>query len=153
MPRVTILGIGNTAMGDDGFGAVVARVLAERGLGDDIVVLERVNAEMGLLRHFLDSERLFVVDALDAGAEPGSVFRFGADEGGVTSMRSNNIHGMGVGYLLTNARLSGANPEVIIYGVQVGDIRPRPDMLTPPVQRAVATVAEMLEHDVRVQQA
>lgn len=144
MPKVTILGIGNTLMGDDGVGAVVARTLAQRSLGDGVEIVERVNAEMALVGHFIRSDRVLVIDAIDAGAEPGSVFRFGADEGGVTTLRSNNIHGMGVSYLLTNARLSGASPECVIYGIQVGDVRPRPDSLTPAVQDAVNAVADMV---------
>jgi hydrogenase maturation protease len=145
--RVTVLGIGNTLMGDDGIGAVVVRRLAERGLAEDVRVIERAAADMGLVRYFLDSERVVVVDALDAGAEPGSVFRFDPDDAGVTALRSNNIHGMGVGYLVTNARLIGARPEVVVYGVQVGDVRPRPDSLSACVHEAVEPLVEMIERD------
>jgi len=147
MPGTTVLGIGNTLMGDDGVGAVIVRRLASRTLSPDVLVTERPNADMGLMRYFIESERLFVVDALDAGAEPGSVFRFDPDETGVTGLRSNNIHGMGVGFLITNARLSGARPEVVVYGVQVGDVRPRPDRLSPDVEQAVDIVVEMLERE------
>lgn len=134
-------------MGDDGAGAAVARRLASRTLAPDVLVTERTNADMGLMRYFIESERLFVVDALDAGAEPGSVFRFDPDEAGVTGLRSNNIHGMGVGFLVTNARLSGARPDVVVYGIQVGDVRPRPDRLSPDVEAAVDVVVEMLERE------
>lgn len=143
----TVVGIGNTLMGDDGVGPVIARRLAMLELPSGVAVVERSSADMGLMRYFLESERLVVLDALDAGAEPGAVFRLDPDETGVTSLRSNNIHGMGVGFLLTNARLRGARPEVVVYGVQVGDVRPRPDELSPNVQRAVDAVVELVERE------
>lgn len=144
MPRIVVLGIGNTLMGDDGVGAAVARSLVRLGLPHDVAVLESPNADMGLVRHFRESERVYVVDAIDAGAEPGAVFRFSPDEAGVTSLRSNNIHGMGVGFLITNARLMGADPSVVVFGIQVADIRPRPDTLTDEVSQAAEAVAQML---------
>jgi len=136
-------------MGDDGVGAVVVRALRERDIGDGVETVERPNAEMGLLKYFTSSARVIVVDALDAGASAGSVFRFTPDEGGVTALRSNNIHGMGVGHLVTNARLSGIAPDVVIYGVQVGDVRPNADTLTPEVDAAAREVVEMIVEETR----
>ncbi len=147
MPCVTVLGIGNTLMGDDGVGAIVAREFALLDLGPDVAVVERPNAEMGLLKHFLDSDVVIVVDALDAGSEPGAVFRFTPDQAGITSLRSNNIHGMGVGFLVTNARLSGIDPHVVVYGVQVGVVGPRADSLSEPVAEAVPHVVEMVRNE------
>jgi hydrogenase maturation protease len=143
--RVAVLGVGNTLMCDDGVGVAVARaLLAEGGLPASVEVVVGETAGMGLVGFFRDSDAIVFVDAIDAGEEPGSVFRFGPDEAGVTSLRSNNIHGMGVGYLLTCARLAGASPEVVCVAVQVGDVRPMPDELTPAVTsalpRAVALV-------------
>lgn len=105
-------------------------------------------AHMGLVRHFRESDAVVVIDAIDAGAAPGAVFRFDPDEAGVTELRSNNIHGMGVGYLLTNARLLGARPRVIVYAIQVGDVRPSDD-LTAEVAEACAEVGRMVLGELR----
>ena len=66
----------------------------------------------------------------------------------MTSLRSNNIHGMGVPHLVANARLTGADPEVIVYAVQVADVRPRPDRLSPAVAAAVPDVVAMIRADI-----
>ncbi|MGV8082988.1 MAG: hydrogenase maturation protease [Coriobacteriia bacterium] len=143
--KAVILAIGNTFMGDDGVGAAVARVLASRGaLPDGVEIVVSTNAEMGLLQYFLGSP-VIVIDALDAEAEPGAVFRFRPDDVGLTTMRTNNIHGMGVGSLIFNARMAGVEPDVIVYGVQVGDVRPNPDTLSAPVAAVVDAVADMVE--------
>lgn len=144
-PDVTVLCIGNPGMCDDAVGHEVARLLEERGIPANAALLQSSNADMGLLGLFRECPKVIVVDALDAGAEPGEVFRFTPEQAGLTSLRSNNIHGMGLGYLVTNAALLGARPEVIVYGIQVGDVCPRETgMLTGEVRRAAAEVAAMV---------
>lgn len=143
----TVLCIGNTLMGDDGVGAAVARALRESA-ARGCRIIERPNAEMGLIKYFLDGDRIIVVDALDAGVQPGSIFRFTPDQAGITELRSNNIHGMGVGFLVTNARLAGRDPDVTVYGVQVGDVRPIGEVLSPEVSSAVPVVAQMIAEEI-----
>jgi hydrogenase maturation protease len=141
---VTVIGIGNTLMGDDGVGAVVARNVRARTSVDDVEVIESTTAGAGLLRYFTAAERVIVVDALDVGDVPGSVYRLDPDATGIGSLRSHNLHGMGVSYLIVNARLLGADPQVVVFGVQVGDVRPNADVLTPSVKEAASAVTEMV---------
>ncbi|HEY3317994.1 MAG TPA: hydrogenase maturation protease [Coriobacteriia bacterium] len=145
---VTLLGIGNVTMGDDGLGIEVVRLLEERARHLGVRVVADGLAHMGLMRHFRESDVIVVVDAIDAGTDAGAVFRFDPDEVGVTQLRSNNIHGMGVSYLLTNARLLGHDPKVIVYAVQVGDVRPSDD-LTAEVASAAAEVEAMVLDELR----
>lgn len=144
----TVVCIGNSLMGDDGVGAAVARRLRDVCSSDDVCIVERPNADMGLIGHFTRPGRIIIVDAMDSGSPPGSVYRFDPDDTGVTELRSHNIHGMGVGFLLTSARMCGHDPDVTVYGVQVGDIRPRPDQLSDSVAEAVPDVVRMILDDV-----
>jgi hydrogenase maturation protease len=172
--RLAVLGVGNTLMGDDGVGvAVVRQLLADAGhdvtppgggpvaagvgrhvpdaFGPGLDAVLGETAGLGLIKHFREAEAVIVVDALDAsgqGAEPGQVFRFGPDEAGVVSLRSNNIHGMGVPHLVANARLTGADPEVVVFAVQVGDVRPNADTLSPAVAEAVPAVVAMVAEEI-----
>ncbi len=161
-------------MGDDGVGVATVRgLLADAGVaidapgagpiaagcgrhlpdalgpGVDVVVGE--TAGLALIRHFRESDVVIVVDALDAsgqGAGPGQVFRFSPDDVGIVSLRSNNIHGMGVPHLVAHARLTGADPEVVVFAVQVGDVRPNPDTLTPEVAAAVPDVIGLIKEEI-----
>lgn len=142
---VTVIGVGNEGMGDDGAGVLVVREIRERAEDLGAVVVLSQDAGMHLVRHFRESDAVVVVDAIDAGnAEAGAVFRFSPDDAGVTQLRSHNIHGMGLSYLVTNARLLGADPRVVVFGVQVGDVRPSMDgpsaavaAVLPEVERLV----------------
>jgi len=142
-PRIAVLGVGNTLMTDDGLGAAVIRLLAERNLPKHVTLVADETAGMRLVRHFRESDVVFFVDAISTEAKPGAVFRFAPEDAGIDKLRANNIHGMGLSYLLAAARFTGADPEVVVYAVQVGDIRPNlDDELTEPVREAAKFVAD-----------
>jgi hydrogenase maturation protease len=144
---VRVLGIGNTLMGDDGVGSVVAHRLSEV-LPGDVTVVVGETAGFALAPHFDEADTVIVVDALDADEEPGAVFRFDPDRVGSAKLRSDTSHGIGLPYIMLSARLRGTCPDVIVYAVQVGDVRPVPDTLSPAVQEAVPDVVEMVRAEV-----
>lgn len=135
-------------MGDDGVGVSVVEGLEEAGLAPEARIVTGATAGMALAGHFLESDLVIVVDAIATEAEPGAMFRFHPDEAGVMSLRSNNIHGMGVPYLVTTARLRGCYPEVLVYAVQVGSIMPDDGRLTPAVAQAAVRVRELIVAEV-----
>jgi len=143
-PSITIIGMGNTLMGDDGLGIFVVEGLNAEALGPGARVIAGNTAGMALLKYFLDSDVVIVIDACDAEAEPGAIFRFNPDEAGIMGLRSNNTHGMGLTYLVTSARLKGADPDVIVFAVQVESVNPRDRELSAPVAAAVERVRELV---------
>jgi hydrogenase maturation protease len=73
---VLIAGVGNVLRGDDGFGVEVLRRL-ERDLAgvEGVRLFESGIAGVGLVQQLLDGyDALILLDALDRGAEPGSLF-------------------------------------------------------------------------------
>lgn len=145
----TVVCVGNTLMADDGVAAAVARDLEARGLPRHCSLDVRAHADMSLVGILRQSRRVIVVDAIDLGAEPGSVYRFTPEDAGIVAMRSHNTHGMGLGYAVASAKLLGAEPDVIVYGIQVGDIRPSPDTLSEQVAAAVPDVAALVSDELR----
>ena len=74
--RVLIAGVGNVLRGDDGFGVEVLRRL-ERDLAgaEGVRFFESGIAGVGLVQQLLDGyDVLVILDALDRGAPPGTVF-------------------------------------------------------------------------------
>lgn len=137
-------------MGDDGAGVRVAERLLGSIVDDPRVsVVTGGTAGMALLPHVTGSETVVFVDALDAGAALGAVFRFDPDEAGVTNTRSHTSHGVGIPYLITTARLMGTTPEFVVFAIQIGDTMLGPDRLSPAVESAVERVAEMVTAEVR----
>lgn len=134
-------------MGDDGVGPHVAALLREGRHASDWLIFDMPNADMGTLRFFRQPGRIIVVDALDIGAEPGDIYRFTPSDAGLVSLRSNTLHGDGVGQVIAGARLCGADPDVVVYGIQVEDVCPNPDQLTPAVAGAALKVVELIEEE------
>lgn len=145
MTSVTVIGIGNTLMGDDGVGVVVAEALASRDHGADVNVTIGYTAGMALMPAVQDAEHVIIIDAMDAGEAPGSVFRFDAEAVGLPQLRSTTSHGVGVPQLVAAARLLGNCAPFTVFAVQVGDIMCGPDTLSPQVREALPDIVGMVE--------
>lgn len=73
--RVLVVGMGNVLRGDDGFGVAVAEALEARALPASVELMEVGIGGMHLVQALLDGyDALVIVDAVDRGAEPGTLF-------------------------------------------------------------------------------
>jgi len=102
---------------------------------------------MALTDYFATAPYVVVVDAIAAGDEPGSVFRFRPEDAGILSLRSHTSHGLSLPNIIWTAQLKGARPEVIVYAVQIGDITCGFDTLTAEVEACVPEVADMVAEE------
>ena len=145
-----MLGLGNILLRDEGVGVRVVEELQGRyDFPDDVIVLDGGTLGLDLLPYVEAADRLLVIDALDMGAEPGTVARLRDEE--IPAFLSPKVspHQMGLVDLLVAARLSGALPEeLVLWGVQpeamnVGlDLSPT---ITAQVETLVANVLTELE--------
>jgi hydrogenase maturation protease len=151
-----VLGVGNTLLGDDGVGIVVAQqVEAARVRGDPGVPIGTRVIDGGTLGPdlvpFLDGAvRVVVVDAFELGASPGTVavLRNGAVSGAVPG---RGLAGRGgLGELIDLVRASGAPPaELILIGIQPGSVGPGLE-LSAPVAAAVDLAVTMVRRELDV---
>ncbi len=73
--RVLVAGLGNIFLGDDGFGAEVARRLADMDLPDWVQVADYGTSGMHLMYDLADGfETAILIDAAPRGGEPGTVY-------------------------------------------------------------------------------
>ncbi len=145
--RTTLIGLGNALMGDDGVGVKVVESLRSI-VGPSVECVTGGTAGMALIRYFLESDVVIVVDGVEAEAAPGTVFRFSPDEAGITRLRSHNSHGMGISYLVATGRIKGTNPRVVIFGIQVGSVLPNDCCLSSPVAEACPRVARLIMKEI-----
>ena len=74
-PRTLIAGVGNIFLGDDGFGAEVARRLAEQDLPEHVTVADYGIAGLHLAYDLCDGyDRAILIDATPRGEQPGTVY-------------------------------------------------------------------------------
>ena len=73
-PEILIVGIGNVLLGDDGVGVHAARRLALHP-PPEVCVLDGGTDFLALLPHLEACDVAVVIDALDAGGPPGTIYR------------------------------------------------------------------------------
>jgi len=138
--KVAIIGIGNEMRGDDAVGCYVARCL--EGVEDMLVVEAGDVPEnyVGLLREY-KPECVVFIDAVDVGAEPGSIVIASADE--LPSSAVVSTHGMPL-KLLSDYLLREVGARVMLIGIQV-----RGTALNAPISKEVCEAAEAIAKLIR----
>jgi len=79
--RVAIVGVGNVMRGDDGFGAVLVRILKRRVNSERILLIdaEMMPENYGKKIREFKPEKVLIIDAVDFNSSPGDVVIFGED--------------------------------------------------------------------------
>ncbi len=133
-----ILGIGNCLLSDDGVGAHAAHLLEAEPPAQTAVVAAETDFLSAL--PFLERcTKALVIDAMDAGQPPGTLYRCRGEELAATGRR-HSLHELGLLEaleFLDQAR----RPEVHILGVQPDQIRLSLD-LSPTVAAALPQVVQ-----------
>jgi hydrogenase maturation protease len=117
--KTVVLGLGNILHRDDGVGAqVLSRLRADHRVPADVSLVEGGTLGLELLPYIWDCARLIVIDAVDVGANPGTLVRMMGAE--LNSLPGNSsVHQLGVSDLLVALRmLSERQPDVVLLGVQ-----------------------------------
>ncbi|HXV22562.1 MAG TPA: HyaD/HybD family hydrogenase maturation endopeptidase [Desulfuromonadales bacterium] len=135
---ILVLGLGNALMTDDAFGYRMIEALQERvQFPADVAVLDGGTLGLDLLPRLEGIERLLVIDALEMGARPGTVFRLEGEEVPRAFAGKLSVHQMGLQDLLAVAELQGNLPaELVVWGVQPESIEMGLE-LTAPVAAAM----------------
>ncbi len=120
IPDILVIGIGNVLKQDDGLGIQAVRYLQGK-IPDGVEAMEGSTYAADLLPALEGRRAVIFIDGIEAGEEPGAVFRFNPEEvSRVRPTASLSIHDFGVYDLLEAARMLGQHPErVVIIAVQV----------------------------------
>jgi hydrogenase maturation protease len=139
--RICVLGLGNLMRVDDAVGMMALRALAESGLVrenalGEIAFVEGGTLGLDLMYALTGVTHLLALDAVDVGAEPGTLVRFEKHElGEIPSGKS--VHLLGFSDLMGVMKLMGDEPEeIVLLGVQPKRIDWGTE-LTEEVQRAM----------------
>ena len=144
--RITVMGLGNPLMRDEGVGVRVAEVLMETfDFPEHVTVLDASTMGMSILNLFQDADYMLVVDAIDGtGEEPGTVVRL-APEDIAPNQVLHSLHDIRFVDVLQAAELMGSPVVGECIAVQVKDMSEMSIGLTPAVEAAVpAAVAAVL---------
>lgn len=116
---ILVMGVGNLIQQDDGVGVHVIREMESWDLPETVELFDGGTAGLDLTGTIEGRETLIVIDAVDAGAKPGTMFRFTPEDITVKFTHYDSLHQMGLLETLNMAKMQGIGPEqTIIFGVQ-----------------------------------
>jgi len=147
--RTVVLGLGNMLMTDDGIGlAALARLQDEWFVPRQVELVDGGTWGMNLLPIIETADRVLVLDAIDSGAEPGTLSVLRDAEVPRVLAQKLSPHQIDLREVLALAALRGTLPdELVALGVQPGVVEMGTD-LSPVVQARlgdlVALAAEQL---------
>jgi hydrogenase maturation protease len=118
-PRIAILGLGNLMRTDDAVGMLAIQQLrADPRFPQAVPLIEGGTLGLDLMYPLDGITHLLALDAIDAGATPGTLLRFAGDEVADLPI-SKSVHLLGFSDLIGAMRLTGSAPsEIVVLGVQ-----------------------------------
>ncbi len=118
-PTVLILGVGNEWRGDDAIGVWLARRLREHA-PQGVEVMEHSGEGASLMETWAESEAVIILDAVQSGAEPGTLHRLDTSQERIPSKFFHaSSHAFSVAEAVELSRALGTLPEVVLlYGVE-----------------------------------
>ncbi|HEY1897442.1 MAG TPA: hydrogenase maturation protease [Terracidiphilus sp.] len=140
-----ILGMGNLLLCDEGVGVHVARALAQRELPPNVAVVEAGTAFLDVLPDIEKADRILLVDAMEGGGAPGSVYRLPFDQCLHPEMLAS-LHGFDLSRVLFMAG-SNRTPEVTVFGVEPARIEWGTE-LSPVIQQVLPAVEDAILKEV-----
>jgi hydrogenase maturation protease len=143
-PRVLVLGVGNILLTDDGFGVHFVNALQDTRFPPNVQVIEAGTVSHQLITLFREIDHLFVVDVVEAGDTPGSIFRFSPDDMNFRSEPRYSLHQVSLIDVLRMAEMTGGKPRTVIIGVQPRDVTSWSLELSAELEAVIPRVKDLL---------
>ncbi len=119
VPEILIIGMGNVLMQDEGIGVRAVEALENRyDLPPSVELIDGGTSGTELLVPLKDRKHVIVADAINTGAEPGTLVRLHDDEVPAFFQTKISNHQLGLSDLLAVLKVTGTEPEnVTIVGM------------------------------------
>jgi hydrogenase maturation protease len=142
--NILVLGLGNLLLSDEGVGIHVIRELQKRSLPKNILLMDGGTGGFELIRYFPGRERVIIIDAMKSEQKPGSIFRITPEELDLSESHPYSSHQGGLSELLKEIINLNPMPEIIIYGIAVGEIGQYNMNLSRDVKRAIPALISLI---------
>ncbi len=143
--HITILGLGNILLQDEGFGVHFVRWFQNNyHLPDNVKVVEGGTLGYGLLDTVCSCDKLLVIDVIKSAEKPGSVYRFTKEEVDSQMLEPTSAHEVSFQDVLCKAELIDELPECIFLCVVPFKYKDMGLELTSPMRKKISTVERLL---------
>lgn len=155
-PRIMVMGVGNILLSDEGLGIRFLDEMAKKRTPENVELLEGGTAGLELVYLIQEVDFLIIIDAINAKAEPGALFRFQPGDLKVFPEKYEvSFHQIGIIEVLTMAKVLGQAPQTLIFGIQPKslewgmDISPEIQALFPRLVDFILNEIDMIQREGR----
>jgi hydrogenase maturation protease len=146
--RITIVGMGNLLLQDEGVGVHVVRILQKMALPDGVEVIDG-GTSPEISSYIESAEKLIVIDAMETGGIPGSVYRILIDDLTTEVSSLTSIHEVNLISMLKIMRLLDKGPqETVIIGIQPKDMDWGTE-LSPELQEKIPQIVQIVLEEIK----
>jgi hydrogenase maturation protease len=143
--RITILGVGNILLSDEGIGIRVIEKLDSRyEFAENVQVLDGGVLGIHLVGLISGTDHLIVVDAVRNNGSPGSLYRLGGDQIPKRILAKNSLHQVDLLEALTLVEAIGPSPATVVVGIEPLDIDTMSLDLTPLIASKLDDLVAMV---------
>ncbi len=144
-PRILVLGVGNILLRDEGVGVrVIERLQSIYSFSSNVALMDGGTLGLRLLDPISQTDYLIVVDAVQNGQAPGTLYRLPAEELEKRLVFKNSLHQLNLVETLAYTEILGHRPQAVIIGVEPEDISPWGMELTPTIASRVAELCSQV---------
>lgn len=124
MAQITVLGIGNILLQDEGFGVrVVESLHARYRFPTDVQVLDGGTLGMELMRFLHGTDKLILLDAVSGHLPPGGVYEMRNEQVKAYFKEKVSMHELGIQDVLAALEvLERPIDEIVIFGIQPSEL-------------------------------
>ena len=154
-PRpVKIIGFGNIFMGDDGIGIKIIEELEKvKSSGDlkNVEIIDGATSAIDLLFNLNNSDRVIIIDAIDAGQADGEVVKFKLND--IKNMKGKTFKSFSLHDLNLNEVFNLMNSLKIYPDITLIGIKPKiidyNDKLSPEIERRIPEIILMIKKEIK----
>jgi hydrogenase maturation protease len=144
-PQVTILGVGNILLKDEGVGVRVVEYLDERYcFTDNVQLVDGGVLGVRLMGVIGNADVLIVVDAVCNGGAPGTLYHLADEQVPRRVLAKQSMHQLDLPEVLALCAAIDKNPQVVVVGVEPEEMYTMDVNLTPTVAARLPDLASMV---------
>lgn len=149
MNKLMVVGIGNYILQDEGVGVHAIKRLMEMDLPDGVELVDGGTHSYDLVDFFCQAENLIIIDAMQAGGEPGTMYRAPLEELGLRPQENcTSLHEMHFIEAVKMVNMMGHYPKIIVYGIEPEVIDWGME-LTPLIEEKLPRLTELVAEEIR----
>jgi len=146
--KVMVVGIGNYILQDEGVGVHAINRLMEMDFPEGVEIVDGGTHSYDLVDFFCQADNLIIIDAIQAGEEPGTMYRAPLEEMGLKSEENcTSLHQLHFIEAIKMVNLMGYYPRVIVFGVEPQVIDWGLE-LTPSIAEKLPRLTELVAQEI-----